>query len=208
MNMNYPKDAEILCLIPAEGIRRRDLLEKTKEIEIAGERISSRTLNKRLKELEKLGKIRKEKRGPKEVWFYNTDELIGMINRFNKIRIAEALPWYLMDLWLDIITALARITEEYNQKPTNEEATAYFESEIGIILMPILQKYIEIFNPGNGDMRQGIKRALYEFSIPINKRSMEIGRAETGFVQGLGPDRYDRKYDPEKGYTIRTLKKE
>ncbi len=206
--MNYPKDAEILCLIPVEGIRRRDLLEKTKEIEIDGKHISSRTLNKRLIELENLGKIKKEQRGPKEVWYYNNDNLIQMINRFNKIRIAESMPWYLMDLWLDIITALAKITEEYNLKPTNKEAAAYFESETGLTLMPILQKYIEIFNPGNGDMRQGIKRALYEFSIPVEKRSMEIGRAETGFVQGLGPDRYDRKYDPEKGYTIRTLKKE
>lgn len=196
-------------MIPKDGIRYRDLLQKIKEKPKNEEtRISTRTLYKRLNNLVDAGKIRREERGRKEVWYYNCDELIGMINRFNKIQIAEAMPWYLLDLWLDIIKALAKITEKYNQKPTDKEAAAYFETEIGITLMPILQKYIEIFNPSNGDLHSGIKRALYEFSIPIEKISMEIARAETGFVQGLGPDGYERKYDPERKIGIRTTKEE
>lgn len=180
------------------------------EEEAKKKKISTATVSKCLKRLVEEGFVNKEMISWKNVQYSRSDTIEMMVEKYNYQTSEENLTWFLLDKWNEIIRQLAQVAENYNKKKTDYQAQKYFETELDIRIIPMLRNHMRIFNPNNNVSEEGlspkISEAYRKASIALENLSMDIARAETGFVHDAGPDRYDRKYDPERKIWIRTLK--
>lgn len=198
------KGRKIYELLPPYGEKIR-----SKELEKNAwdkNRISSSTLYRWLTRWEEEGIVKREKVSWKEVWYSRQEKTEKIVQDFNMMIAKSNLTWFLLDKWNEIIGALAQVSENYNKKNTDMQAQEYFRDQLEIRIIPMLINHMNLFKPGNEDLSSEIQEAYRRASIVLENTSMEIARAETGFVQDAGPDTYERKYNPESKIWIRTLR--